>query len=250
MKDIHWQLVTASPALLPGEVHVWRADLNLSASQLTLGREMMSPEERERADRMVTQVLRDRRVAGQSILRDVVARYLHISPAKIVFDYGERGKPSVLGGELQFNLSHTEDMALVAITLAHPIGVDIESIKISKYHQGIVEKNYSAEEFAQYQALPESERLEAFFRAWTRKEAYIKAIGQGLYYPLENFTVDLCSVGDQGLLSIEGSTERARSWCLPSFKAAEKFMASVAIEAEIKNWVFWDWKDFSSEDLE
>lgn len=230
--------------LASGEVHLWRANLNLSPLQVEVGRGILSADERERADRMVTQVLKNRRAAAQSILRDVLARYLSISPSEIIFSQGERGKPSVQNSDLEFNMSHTEDWALIALTRIHPIGVDIEFIKTSKYHDSIVEKNYSPQEFVQYQSLPEGEKLEAFFRGWTRKEAYIKAIGLGLYYPLEKFTVDLSSKEDKSMLSIEGSSERASTWLLPTFWAGEKIIGSVAIEAEVKDWLFYDWKDF------
>jgi 4'-phosphopantetheinyl transferase len=245
VKKIDWQKPGSPIQLAVGEVHLWRANLNLSPLQVEVGRGLLSTDERERADRMVTQTLQNRRAAAQSILRDVLARYLAISPSRIVFSLGERGKPSVQGSDLEFNMSHTEDLALIALTRTHPIGVDIEFIKTSKYHESIVEKNYSPQEFAQYQSLPEGEKLEAFFRGWTRKEAYIKAIGLGLYYPLEKFTVDLASKEDRAMLSIEGSTERASTWFLPSFWADEKIIGAVAIEAEIKNWLFYDWKDFA-----
>lgn len=244
MNNIDWQSQESLTLLLPGEVHLWRADLNLSAPQLELARAIMISDEVARADRMVTDILRNRRVAGQSILRDILSRYLGQAPHDIIFSHGERGKPSIQGSDIQFNMSHTEDIALYAITRSHPIGVDIEAIKTSKYHQGIVESNFSPQELAQYQSLPESEKLEAFFRAWTRKEAYIKAIGLGLYYPLEKFTVDLSSRGENGLISIEGSTERAKNWLSTSFFVGEKFIASIAIEARIHRWLFLDWKNF------
>jgi 4'-phosphopantetheinyl transferase len=244
VKKIDWEK-PGKVSLAPGEVHLWRADLNLKPQQFEVGRGLLSADERERSDRMVTQVLKNRRVAAQSILRDVLARYLQIAPFEIIFSLGERGKPFIQGGDIEFNMSHTEDLALIAITRAHPIGVDIEFLKSSKYHDSIVQKNYSSQEFAQYQALPENEKLEAFFRGWTRKEAYIKAIGLGLYYPLEKFTVDLCSKEDKAMLSIENSHERAKSWLLPSFWVDEKIIGAVAMEAEIKNWLFWDWRDFA-----
>ncbi len=245
MNEIIWRSSLSIPRLTAGEIHLWRARLNLSPEQLEIGRSLMSANELERADRLITDILRNRRVAGQSILRDILSRYLGAPASEIVFSHGERKKPYIQGSDIQFNMSHTEDIALVAITLLNPIGVDVEGIKTSKYHEGIVKSNYSVQERLQYESIPESQKLEAFFRAWTRKEAYIKAIGLGLYYPLEKFTVDLSSTSEKGLISIEGSTEKAKNWHLPSFYADERFMAAVAIEAEIKNWLFLDWQNFN-----
>jgi 4'-phosphopantetheinyl transferase len=243
VKKVDWQTQT-SPILSIGEVHLWRARLTLRPEQLQQARTLMTQEEQARADRMVTDTLKNRRIASHGILRDILSRYLSMPAADILFSHGERKKPFIEGSDIQFNMSHTEDIALFALTRQHAIGVDIEGIKESKYHEGIVRSNFSPEERQQYESLPDSEKLEAFFRAWTRKEAYTKAIGLGLYYPLEKFTVNLSANDERGLISIEGSTERAKNWLLPSFLAEEKFLAAVAIEAPIENWRFYDWQDF------
>jgi len=171
-----------------GEVHVWRAWLDVSADLLGELEASLSPDERERAARFRFAKDRDRFVAARGILRDILARYLGVNAAALRFRYGAAGKPALEdSSELRFNASHSHGFALYAVTMEKDVGIDVELIRPRVAEERIAERFFRPSEAASLRALPQEKQAEAFFRIWTRKEAYIKAVGTGLSMPLDSF---------------------------------------------------------------
>jgi 4'-phosphopantetheinyl transferase len=175
-------------ALEPGAVHIWSAALDDDA-RAEACRPVLSGDEHARADRFAFEHLTRRYIIAHGFLRDVLGRYLGAPAADVPFATGEHGKPCVPGAELQFNLSHSGDLAVCAVTLGRAVGVDVEFIRPVEELDAIVGRFFAAGEGARIRAAADRER--AFFECWTRKEAYIKAVGGGFSIPLTSFDTSL-----------------------------------------------------------
>ena len=178
MNSINWRKPAERLSLLPGEIHLWRASLARNIDSLAA---ILSYEELQRGQRFRCEEHRRRFCLARAGLRFILAHYLPIAPRQIVFREGPYGKLYLAGGamELQFNLSHSRDLALYAVTLDCEIGVDTEWINPDLPVQPLVARFFAPSEQAILD-LPASQQLAAFYRLWTRKEAYLKALGLGL----------------------------------------------------------------------
>ncbi len=217
--------------LSSSEVHVWLAPLDqLHVSQLA---QTLSEEELARAGRFHFRRDRERFIACRSLLRTILSRYLCVEPHQLRICYGTYGKPyleeEVEKNKLQFNLSHSHGLALYAFTRGRNIGVDLEYIRRMPDFSQIAARFFSQNEYAALNALPESQRQEAFFYCWTRKEAYIKAIGNGLMHPLNSFDVSLAPGEPACLLNVEGDPEEASRWSLKSLNPVPGYVAALAV---------------------
>jgi 4'-phosphopantetheinyl transferase len=218
----------------PGEVHLWKFSLNLASGDVhDLWRSLRS-DEIERANGYVFDRDRSKFVAARGKLRAILARYLCRAPAQIAFRYGPNGKPYLaeLGSHLnlQFNLAHSRDLALCAVVLDREVGVDVEWMRQEVDILGIARSAFSPSERDRLVALPAHRRLDAFYACWTRKEAYIKARGEGLAYPLDAFDVSMePGLAETLLRSDEGWYEQTR-WTLCPVRIASGYAAALAVE--------------------
>lgn len=189
----------------------------------------LSGSERVRAERFVAERDRVRFVAGRGFLRHILSGYLAIEPARIGIEEMAHGKPSVDAptGSLYFNLSHTGPFAALAVSRNHDIGVDIEQVR--PITDGLAERFFSPRECNALDALPEMQRLPAFFRCWTRKEAFVKATGDGLQRGLETFTVDIADVPRTRLLHLDNEPDAPARWTFLNFQLAADVFGSVAV---------------------
>jgi 4'-phosphopantetheinyl transferase len=183
-----WQPLPAHPKLQTQAVHVICADLQRTVSQTDW--EILSPLEQARADRFKFSIHRQRFILAHANLREILSRYTSLPAAKIEFTLGQHGKPYLKPAILQFNLSHSEEQMLLAITKNAEIGIDIEKIGHCDA-KGLANRFFSAEECLQLAAYSAEQQLPAFYQIWAGKEAYIKATGLGLSSPLKQFTVNL-----------------------------------------------------------
>lgn len=182
------------PRLSAGEVHVWCAQLNLSAEEAEPLNVFLSDDERDRAGRFVFLRDRVRYVTARGILRRLLGRYLDFDPAEIRFSYGACGKPELRGclaEPLRFNLSHAGDWAVYAISKDREVGIDIELLNGDIPWQQLAPSVFSLREQAEFAEIPLHEKPTAFLRGWTRKEAYVKCRGEGLSLALDGFDVPL-----------------------------------------------------------
>ncbi len=189
--------------------------------------QVLSADERRRAARFVFDRDRDRYIAGRSRLRAILGRCLDQPPERVVFSYGAHGRPDVAG--LAFNLSHTEDLAALAVLRAPSIeiGLDIEAVR--PVGMAVAEAHFARSEMAVLHALPEAERIAAFHRCWTRKEAYLKARGTGLMTDLRSFGVTLAP-GDSPHLTFCRSGEAAQ-WTLHDLDVAPGVAGAFAVRS-------------------
>jgi 4'-phosphopantetheinyl transferase len=222
------------PRLLPGEVHVWRFTLDPPADLAARFEETLSDDERRRADRFHTEALRRRFVAGRGGLRAALGAYFGIDPAEVTFEYGPHGKPVLACGFVPataFNLSHSHELALFALTSVGAVGVDLEAIRPMEEHgRRLIRRFFSPAEQAEYLALPVADRLAAFFRGWTRKEAFLKATGTGLATVLHSFDVTLGPSAPAALLRVADDPAATARWSLFDLDPGPGYAGALAVE--------------------
>jgi 4'-phosphopantetheinyl transferase len=227
------------------EIHVWRVSLAQTESCLQSLQQTLSTDERTKADRFRFPKDRSQFIVSRGALRAILSRYLNISSHILRFDYNPYGKPSLTvaqgGNTLRFNLSHSRGMALIAITKNRDIGVDIEGINPNFSCLEIAEKFFSPLENSVLRSLPEHLHPTAFFTCWTRKEAYIKAVGKGLSIPLNQFDVSLAPGEPAALLNVEGNPEEASKWSLIELFPSSDMVAAVAVAGDCWKLHCWEW---------
>ena len=210
------------------EVHVWSASLLLASARVEALRDELAADEKVRAERMHTYDLGRRFIVARAILRRLLVAYLPVDAATPLFRYGDRGKPELaFDAGLAFNVSHAEDTALYAIATGRDVGIDIEAAGRDVEIEGIARKVFSVSECAALGALSPSARRDAFFRIWTRKEAYIKALGAGFGYPTTSFTVSHCD-DDDALVADDGDRDAPRRWRVIALDARPGYAAALA----------------------
>ena len=202
------------PAVPVGEVHVWRASLEEPPDVIAHLRSLLAADERDRADRFHFARDRDRYTVGRGVLRMLLGRYLRVPADSLRFDYGEFDKPMVAGGGIHFNLSHSGSLALYAFDADTEVGIDIELDDDDFAQERIAERFFSKAEVGVLRSLPETMQPHAFMTCWTRKEAFIKARGDGLSLPLDSFDVSLAPDAPAALLRTAWSAREPEEWWL------------------------------------
>jgi 4'-phosphopantetheinyl transferase len=222
----------AVPGLGRDEVHVWLAGLDVARQPDDLA--PLSAEERRRAARFHFERDRRRFTAARSCLRRLLGAYLGVSPAAIAFGAGPQGKPHLAGppaaSGLRFNLSHAGDLALIAVTREREVGADVECIRPVADLARLAASCFSPAERAQLLALQPDDRLAAFFRGWTRKEAYLKARGIGLSCAPERVEVSVRADEPARLLGVPGGPCEAMRWSLWGLTPAPEAVGAVVVE--------------------
>lgn len=235
LTQYHWPLPPGvHPALADDDLHFWTARLDLPPTQLLQLLALLSDEERARLERFHFPLHRHRYAAAHGQLRLILSTYLPIPPADLLFAAADYGKPYLLnGGELCFNLSHAGDWLAVGVVRGRAIGVDIEQIRPDLATPEIALNYFAAAEQVAFQAVPDAQKPQAFFAAWTRKEAFIKAVGEGLSFPLADFAVTLTPGEPAQLLAIRDEAAAAARWQLWDVAVAEGYAAAVVAEQAI-----------------
>ena len=227
-----WTEPPPSPSLAVGTVHVWRIALNQDDERLEGFRRTLEAGELDRAGRFHFDKHRRHFIVARGFLRSVVARYLGSQPEVLRFEYGAYGKPALGSGHtLRFNLSHSNEIALLAVALDAELGVDVEHIRADFASEDIAQRYFSRAEVEVFNTLPPSERVAAFFRCWTRKEAYIKAIGKGLSQALDAFDVTLAPDASPALLRAEA--DDASRWFLADVDVGEGYAGALIVERPV-----------------
>lgn len=224
---------------------MWRAALDQPAAQLTQLAGLLAPDEQLRANRFHFERDRQRFIAGRAILRTILGRYLGCAGSELQFSYGPRGKPALAKPAAEppfyFNLAHSGGLAVIALAHQQEVGVDVEQIRPITDIEQIVRRFFAEQEQATLLALPVEQRETAFFNGWTRKEAYLKALGDGLARPLDQFCVTLAPGDPVRLVSINGVGDDASPWLLESFDPAPGYAAAVAVREQAWRFSYWDW---------
>ena len=237
-----WRRGPAAPPIFPNEVHVWK--IYLKTPGLCDNRGILSNDERIRASRFRFHPDSDRFIAARSSLRIILARYLRLEPTELKFGLNPFGKPHLIGGQdrlgLRFNLSHSHDMALLAVARNRDVGVDIEFRRSDFATDEIARRFFSRSEVNQLGAIPPEQKTEAFFNCWTRKEAYIKARGEGLSFPLDQFDVSFAPDARPALLGNRLDPNEVLRWSFEQLSPADGYAAALTVEGNFSRLLLWD----------
>jgi 4'-phosphopantetheinyl transferase len=209
----------SAPLALPAnEVQLWHLDLQALAAGEDRWQQLLSPDEQARARRFLVPQVRRHFVAARGMLRTILSGYLATDPSKLTFRYSSKDKPSLAppfaDSGVCFNLAHSGGVALLAFVRGRAVGVDVEHVRRDLDVQAIARRFFSAQEQQQLAAVAPEDEYEAFFRCWTRKEAYIKAKGEGLWLPLDQFDVSVAAGSDNALLATRPDEAEAGRWSL------------------------------------
>lgn len=231
----HWQKLTEPPKLVAGELHIWQIDLDRHDDQWQPLMALLSSDEQRKAYGFRFDKHRQRYIIGSAMLRILLGSYLGYAPGTLRFTYNDHGKLSVAQNNcgLNFNAFHTEDTMLAGFVLNSKIGIDIEIIRsdIDCIEPG--KHRFSDREYKAFKSLPEHEQSRGFFRTWTRKEAYIKALGIGLSYPLSRFSVSMDST-NPALIEHQDDSYDTKKWQIYDIEISDSCSAAVVVEAS--NW--------------
>jgi 4'-phosphopantetheinyl transferase len=229
------------------EVHVWRAFLDQDPSRRSMLERLLSVGERHTAERFRFWRDRDHFVVARGILRMILGRYLNVEPAHLRFIYGSHGKPALgrpfSAKNLLFNVSHSTGLALFAIASGRRVGVDVEFLRVPLASGHIPEHFFSPNEVAALRALPQDQQAHAFYVGWTRKEAYLKARGDGLGHRLDEFEVTLTPGEPAALLSTAVNPQEASRWSLRSLEPASSYVGALAVEGHNLQLKCWQWSE-------
>lgn len=222
---------------LGNDTHLWRINLDSSEPLAHL----LAEDEKARIARYRFPQDRARHTVARGRLRQILGNYLGVAPASLVFSYAEKGKPFLRDyPELQFNLSHAGTWGLAGVCHHRDIGVDVEPVDRSFTVTDLVSRFFSPAEISVILGQPVADQHPAFFRAWTRKEAMIKAHGDGLSLPLDQFGVSIKLEEEVRLLHLDWSPQQCDEWQLASFTVAPEVPGAVAMRGELGAVRFWE----------
>lgn len=243
MRSQPWRLPHNGLTLSAHDVHVWRASLSAPETRLTDFHAILADDERARAARFRNPLHGNQYTIGRGVLRMLLGRYLNRLPQEIRFSYSYYGKPFIedAAETLRFNLSHSQDLALYAFTYQREIGIDIEYMRSVASHDQIAEQFFSPNEIRALRTLPADQQTIGFFNCWTRKEAYIKAHGEGLSLPLDQFDVTLIPGEPAALLETRVASDRADRWALHALLPGPNYRAALAVEGHGWQLSTWQW---------
>lgn len=233
-----WPRGPENPQLARGAVHVWCAELSRPVEPFW---PLLAHDEQMRANRFRFVRDKTRYVAARGILRLLLGAYLGVAPKTVLFEYSKFGKPFLLDGTLQFNVSHSHDVALFAFCWGSVVGVDVEGKRPLSDLHALAQQVFSPTELQALHALPHDQQQDAFFRAWARKEAFIKAVGEGFSYPLKQFDVTLAPADPAKILRINQSVAEATAWYLTDLPPLPDFSSALVVEQGIWQLSCWQW---------
>lgn len=231
-----------------GTVDVWRVSLDVGDDVVGSLFQLLDDEERIRADRYRIDAKRTEYIVTRGCLRRVLAAVLShdkgesVSPGEVAFDYEAHGKPKLAGAwrgfDIQFNATHSHGVSLIAVTRSSRVGIDVERLRENRDVVALASRWFSETEVAQLQALPGDQQMPAFFRGWTRKEAFVKAIGDGITYGLDQFDVELVPSKPAALLAIKGGS--ADAWQICHLDPSDDHVAAIALDSATVTLRCWD----------
>ncbi|MDB5352321.1 MAG: phosphopantetheine-protein transferase [Planctomycetota bacterium] len=223
------------------EIHVWRIALVEPDEVVGDLRTILSDDELRRADRFRAEGHRSRFVVGRATMRRVLGAYLAEDPRCLSFATNTHGKPRLEGSRLEFNLSHSADRAILAVSRDRRVGIDIEQVRPMQEGERIAARFFSASECETFLKLPDTRKNEAFFHIWTRKEAYIKAIGVGISIPLDSFDVpaQVDPLHEPFAMAARGNDPTP--WTMRDIATEPGYVAALVVEGGA-----WEWRGFDA----
>lgn len=239
-----WQTSPDNPGISRRHVDVWLTSTELGEEEVRACRTWLTPGEVARAEKFKVESKFREYIITRGLLRRVLSGMTGLDIAGVEFDYGEHGKPSLVnkvnGEGIAFNVSHSHGVALVALTLGSRLGVDLEKIRSKVEWRALAEEYFSAAECRALNDCPRDERLKAFFTCWTRKEAFVKALGAGISYGLKEFDVSIDPGEDRALLAVRAEDEDAARWLIKNIPLpGGEHVAALAVDRPACRFRFW-----------
>lgn len=228
-----------SLTLTPHQVHVWSIDKDKHINKLPFYWSVLNETEKEKASKYRFENDHNCAVISRGILRILLGTYLKTSPKNINFQFGDYGKPTIIASNIEFNISHSANSIVMAFTLKSKIGIDVEYTKKSIDVKKISEHFFSKEEISSLLSLHKNYQQQAFYNCWTRKEAFIKALGCGLSFPLDQFVVSLDSTKNASLLATKWDEKEKDNWVLKTFNPQENYIGAVSVKGKVTDVQFW-----------
>lgn len=246
-----WCLPSKQLSLGDSEVHVWRAALDETLSTIASFRGLLAVDELAKADRFYFQSDREHFIVAHGVLRSLLGFYLNSAPRRLSFRYSSHGKPALLleprPDAIRFNMSHSHGVAIYAFARNREVGIDLEFIRRGVHEDQIAERFFSPREIATLRMVPAALQRFAFFLCWTRKEAYIKARGEGLSLPLNQFDVSLAPGEPAALLGTRPDPLEAGRWSLVDLSyGLPGYAAALATEGTAPSLALWQWPSSNS----
>jgi 4'-phosphopantetheinyl transferase len=242
----NWPCAPMSPPIGPGEVHVWRARLDLAEERVRQLSSYLSADEQQRADRFHFPEHRQRFRAAHGILRDILGRCLGVPPAKVPIETDGKGKPRLAAMPTEppmcFNLSHSGLMALIALTRQAEVGVDVELVRPLPDAMSIAERHFAPAEHALLRGLAADQGSEAFWRCWTRKEAFVKAVGEGLAFGLDRVEVAFLPGEAARIVRVDRDSDAAQRWWMADVSPAAGYVGACVVAQSACHVYRWDWQ--------
>jgi 4'-phosphopantetheinyl transferase len=237
-----WKPGPQAPVIWPNEVHIWRAKLDVPWSWTF--DEALTLDDRARADRFRFESDRRRFCVARASLRLILGRYLKTKPNRLQIGPGEYGKPYLVDAKatqgLRFNLSHSHELALIAVSRDREVGIDVEYMRADFVTDEVATHFFSAAEVEEFRAVPKELRTQSFFNCWTRKEAYIKGRGEGVYCALDQFDVSVAPGAPATLVNSRVETGEVERWRFQDISPAIGYAGTLAVEGEFSRLVLWD----------
>lgn len=230
-----WQSPPIFPLLKNNQIHIWRTILERDKEKLSELLNLLNSQEKERADKFMVEHAKNNFIIARGSLRQLLAKYLQTTPQSLVFQQNKYGKlflnTSMQQSSIQFNISHSRNFALFIFTLNHPVGIDIEYIRNDSGFELVntAQRFFSTTESAIIANLPSKQQLSAFFNCWSRKEAVIKAIGDGVFFGLDKFSVEI-SNKKEGRLQLQFANDKfnKKGWSLEALDPAVGYTGAFA----------------------
>jgi len=240
-----WSIPPSELELASDEVHVWRASLQAPLTLVQHLKTLLSLEESTKANRFYFDRDRNHYIVARGLLRTLLGRYLDVAPEQLCFAYNKYGKPELtfprLAAPLQFNVSHSHELALLAFSYRRELGVDVEYMRTNIEYEDLARHSFSPNEQAVLLALPAEIKQQAFFNCWTRKEAYIKARGMGLSLNLDLFDVSLVPGEPIALLGSREDQREVTRWRFYELAPGPGYAGALAVEGQEWSLRCWQW---------
>ena len=226
------------PAPAGDEIHIWRAELTRWLHLVSKMEPLLSKDERARVAKFRSQPVRTRWILTQNILQTILGSYLQVDPVDVQIDYGPLGKPYLAANPpgLEFNISHTDDLVLCAVSTGISVGIDIEVERSKKESDKYVARYFPDNDKNWYMQIPAAERKRVFLQWWTLEEAYQKARGDGLTTAMKNISIQ--SVTKSGPVALKDGKD---VWYLQKLLFDPHYLSALAAKGPVKAYRFWDW---------
>lgn len=241
MTLVNWKKPDTNAFILDSNIHIWHFEFSAFKDDLDLYEKVLSNDEIKRADKFYFKIDRKRYIVTRSILRIIISKINRVPPQEIIFKFNEYGKPQLSApvSGIYFNSSHSGNKGMTAITDIAEVGIDVEQHRKNMATEKIAKRFFSSKEVEEFTALQNNSKQTGFFNGWTRKEAFIKALGLGLAMPLKNFDVSLTPQKKVQIYGIRRINEIPENWTLLDIPIQSTYSAALAIKSQMYTVYYW-----------